>query len=329
VLKTYSGDHAEVYIAWGILVAINSYSLYTIYYDSVMQGKGLIKRSKQIQIVGQSVYLIVAVVLILLRFNLIAIVSAQALSVIIRRILAYRTIYTAAFRQQLYGVKTHPTKDILKPVYPNAVKVGLASLSEVLVNRSALILGGLFFSLNDVASYGLSLQVIMIIASISTVYFTSYQPKIAQYKVQNNNHAIALIYLKSCGIMFFTFIMGGTGLILFGDWALQIIKSQTPLLSLSFLIVMLVISYLDYNRGMAGWMLVAGNDVPFFKSNLITAGSTLCLLFAFLQYTDVGIWGLILAQGITQIIYQNWKWPMEVVRTLHIKSSDIKHFKIA
>ena len=83
VLKSYSDDHTEVYIAWAILVAINSYSLYTLYYDSLMQGKGLIKRSKQIQIIGQSMYLIVAVVLILLRFNLIAVVSAQALSVII------------------------------------------------------------------------------------------------------------------------------------------------------------------------------------------------------------------------------------------------------
>jgi O-antigen/teichoic acid export membrane protein len=294
-----------------------------MYYDSLMQGKGLIKRSKQIQIVGQSVYLVVAVALILLRFNLIAVVSAQALSIIIRRILSRRTIYTATFKQQLHGVKARPTKDILKPIFPNAVKVGLASLSEFLVHRSALILGGLFLSLNDVASYGLSLQIIMIIASISTVYFASYQPKIAQHKAQGNNPAIVLIYLKSCGMMLLTFTVCGTGLILFGDWAIQIIKSQTALLSLPFLTVMLIVFYLDFNRGMAGWVLVAGNDVPFFKSNLITAGATLCLLFVFLQYPNLGIWGLILAQGIAQGIYQNWKWPSEVMNTLHIKSSDI------
>jgi O-antigen/teichoic acid export membrane protein len=318
VLKTYSGSHTEVYIAWAILVAINAYSLYTMYYDSLMQGKGLIKRSKQIQIVGQSAYLVVAVILILLRFNLIAVVSAQALSIIIRRVLSYETIYTAEFKQQLRNVKARARKEILKPVYPNAIKIGLASLGEFLVNRSALIFGGLFLSLNEIASYGLSLQIIMIIGSTSVVYFTSYQPKIAQYKVQDNNHAIARIYLKSCGMMVFTFIMSGIGLVFFGDWALQIIKSQTPLLSSSFLIVMLIVSYLDYNRGMSGWVLVAGNSVPFFKSNLITAGATLCLLFVFLQYTNLELWGLILAQGITQGIYQNWKWPVEVVKELPI-----------
>jgi hypothetical protein len=290
-----------------------------MYYDSLMQGKGLIKRSKQIQIAGQSIYLIVAIALILLRFNLIAVVSAQALSVIIRRILAYRTIYTPEFKQRLQSVKAQVRKEILKPIYPNAVKVGLASLGEFLVSRSALIIGGLFLSLHEVASYGLSLQIIMIIATISVVYFASYQPKIAQYKVHGNDHAIVLIYLKSCGMMLFAFITGGLGLFFWGDWALQIIKSQTSLLSSPFLAAMLVISFLDYNRGMAGWVLVSGNSVPFFKSNLITAGTNLCLLFIFLQYTNAGIWGLILAQGTTQGIYQNWKWPIKVVKELHIK----------
>jgi O-antigen/teichoic acid export membrane protein len=325
VLKTYSGSHSEVYIAWAILVAINSYSLYTMYYDSLMQGQGLIKRSKQIQIVGQCVYLVVAVVLILLRFNLIAIVSAQALSVIIRRVLLYCTIYTDEFKQRLHNVKVYSKKKVLKSIYPNATKVGIASLGEFLVSRSALVIGSLFLSLNEIASYGLSLQLVMIIASISAVYFASYQPKIARYKVQNNDYAIVRIYLKSCGVMFFTFMVGGIGLIFFGDWALQIIKSQTLLLPSSFLIAMVIISYLDFNRGMAGWVLVAGNDVPFFKSNLITACLTLCLLFVFLQYANLGVWGLILAQGITQIAYQNWKWPMKVAKKLQISAVDIRN----
>jgi O-antigen/teichoic acid export membrane protein len=104
ILKTYSESHTEVYISWAILCIINSYSLYTLYYDSLLQGQGLVMKAKQIQVVGQVVYIIVAVVLILLKANLIAIVSAQALSIIIRRILSYRTIYTTEFKQHLHDV---------------------------------------------------------------------------------------------------------------------------------------------------------------------------------------------------------------------------------
>jgi O-antigen/teichoic acid export membrane protein len=105
ILKSYSGDHREVYISWIILCVINSYSLYTLYYESLMRGKGFIKRTKQIDVIGYTIYLAVAVVLILLRFNLIAIVSAQVLMVLIKRILSYQVIYTNSFRCNLQKTK--------------------------------------------------------------------------------------------------------------------------------------------------------------------------------------------------------------------------------
>jgi O-antigen/teichoic acid export membrane protein len=323
VLKTYFGSHSEVYIAWAILVAINSYSLYTMYYDSLMQGQGLIKRSKQIQIVGQSVYLIVAVVLILLRFNLIAIVSAQALSIIIRRILSYRTIYTGEFKQVLHKVKAQARKEIIKVVYPNAIKVGLTGIGAFLVLRASTIIGSLYLSLDTIASYGITIQIIIIISSIASVYFTTYQPKIVQYRTQNNSTAIKQIYVKGCLLLFGTFALGGVALALLGDWALNVIGSQTPLLSKSFMAIALLIYLLETNHANAGIILLTKNEVPYFKAALFSGAFTVILLFVFLEYTSLGVWALILAQGIAQACYQNWKWPMEVVKELCIKSSDM------
>jgi O-antigen/teichoic acid export membrane protein len=319
VLKTYSGDHTEVYIAWAILVAINSYLLYTMYYDSLMQGKGLIKRSKQIQIVGQSVYLIVAVVLILLRFNLIAVVSAQALSIIIKRILAHRTIYTATFKQHIQSVKAQLRKEILKPIYPNAVKVGFTTICEFIVSRSSIIIGSLYLPLDEIGSYGVTIQIIMIIATLAAVYFGTYSPKIAQKRVQNDNISIKQFYLKSCMFMFCVFFIGGLILTIFGDSVFSLIDSQTPLLTKSFIIVALFTYYIEGNRGMSGWVLVSKNDVPFFKATLIAGVATLILLFIFLQYTDWGVWGMLLAPAIVQGIYNSWKWPMTVMKELNIK----------
>jgi O-antigen/teichoic acid export membrane protein len=323
VLKTYSGDHTEVYIAWAILVAINAYSLYTMYYDSLMQGKGLIKRSKQIKIAGQTVYLIVAIVLILLRFNLIAVVSAQALSIVIIRILSYRIIYTLEFKQLLQNVKAQARKEILKPIYPNAIKVGLTGIGWFLVSRSAIIIGSLYLSLDVIASYGITIQVIGVITAVASVYFNSYQPKFVQYRVQNNNVAIKQLYLKGCLFIFCTFVIGGVALFFLGEWSLNLIRSKTSLLSDFFIIVALLIYLLEINHANAGNILLTKNEVPYFKASLVAGTTTLILLIGFLKYTNLGVWGLILAQGIAQGCYQNWKWPMVVVRDLNITSHDI------
>jgi O-antigen/teichoic acid export membrane protein len=319
ILKTYSGNHAEVYISWAILCIINSYSLYTLYYDSLLQGQGLIKRAKQIQVVGQTAYLIVAVVLILMQFNLIAVVSAQALSVIIRRILSYYTIYTADFKRHLRGTVAQSRKEILKFISPNAIKLGLTGLGSFLVTRSAIIIGSLYLSLDTIASYGITMQIIAIIGGLATVYFLSYQPKVAQYRTQNNIHEIKRIYLKTCLILFVTFIFCGAILLGFGDWALTLIGSQTPLLPKFLIAIALFIVLLEMNHATAGGFLLTKNEVPFFKASLISGGATVVLLFAFLNYTQMGVWALILAPGIAQAFYQNWKWPMVVMKELNVK----------
>ena len=66
ILKTYTGSHYEIYAAWLLFVFINTYNLYTLYYEALLLGAGLIKRSKQIIVIGQVLYLILAATLILL-----------------------------------------------------------------------------------------------------------------------------------------------------------------------------------------------------------------------------------------------------------------------
>ena len=316
ILKTYSHNHTEVYMSWAILCIINSYSLYTLYYDSLLQGQGLIKKAKQIQIVGQLIYLFVAVVMIVLQFNLIAVVCAQALSVIIRRFLSHKTIYTAEFKQRLHGVIAQSRRNILKLIYPNAVKVGLTGLGTFLITRSTVIIGSLYLSLETIASYGITMQIIAIIAGLATVYFSAYQPKMVQFRAQNNMPEIKHIYLKACFLLFGTYIICGAGLLCLGDWLLNVIGSQTPLLNKSVVALALIVMLLESNHAIAGGILLTKNEVPFFRASLFAGIVTVLLLFTFLEYTQAGVFGLILAPGIANGIYNNWKWPSEAIKNL-------------
>ncbi|MDR1055784.1 MAG: hypothetical protein LBL90_08185 [Prevotellaceae bacterium] len=323
VLRTYTGSHTEVYMAWVILVIINAYSLYTMYYDSLMQGKGLIKRSKQIDVIGYAVYLTVAAGLILMRFNLIAIVSAQALMVLIKRVLSYRTIYTPDFRQRLHNIKTQSRKAIIKAIYPNALKMGLNGVGWYLTSSAPMIIGSLFLPLNTVASYGITLQVVIIIRNMSYVYYFTYQPKIIQARTQGDTHVIKMFYLKSCRVQLFTFIVCGLALIFLGDWGLFLIKSKTLLLPALFIMVALLVYFFVSNYSIAEFVLLTKNDVLFYKASLVTGVVTIILTFVLLCYTKLGVWSLILAPGITQAAYLDWKWPAMVAKELRIKKQDV------
>lgn len=323
LLQNYKGNSQEVYIAWMILCTINTYSLYTLYYDSLLQGKGLIKRSKQIVIVGQTVYLGIATILIIFGFGLIAIVSAQASSVIIVRWMSYRSFFTLEFKQKLNETVTRNKNEVLKAIYPNALKLGLTSLGGFMVQRSALIIGSLYLSLESIASYGITLQLIAVITGLAGIYTATYQPKIAQLRVENNNIVIKELFLKGQLVFLFTYIIGGLGLLLVGEWGLKLIGSQTQLMSTTLIVGAIVISFLETNHSIAAGILVTKNEVPFFKASIFSGGATIILLLLFSQFTNFGLWLMICVPGIAQVVYQNWKWPLEVINELEISQKDV------
>lgn len=323
ILNKYHGDKTEVIIAWIILCILNTYNLYTLFYDSLLQGKGLIKRSKQILIIGQATYLVIASALIMNGQGLISIVSAQAISIVIIRILSNKTFFTRDLKIKLSNAETKPRKDIINAIYPNAVKIGLAMLGSFIIERASIIVGSLYLSLDEIASYSITVQIISVMGSLAVIYTSTYLPKMAQLRVSNEINQIKDIYIKGELVLLLTYIIGGLSLIFLGDWLLHLIGSQTSLISLNLMIIAIVVSVLEKNHSLAGAVLVTKNEVPFFKASIFAALLTMILLILLFQMTKSGIWVMIAAPGLAQIFYQNWKWPYEVVKDLGICLNDV------
>jgi hypothetical protein len=120
------------------------------------------------------------------------------------------------------------------------------------------------------------------------------------------------LYHRSILILILTYFTGGFLLILAGQPILHLLGSQTNLLSSVMLFTILLISLLEKNHAMAGGVLLLKNEVPFYKAAIISGIATVIVLYVFLHFLDYGIWAMILAPGLVQIAYQNWKWPLKL-----------------
>ena len=69
ILQKYTGDKQDAMVAWLLLIAINCYNLYTFYYDALLIGKGYVTRSQQINMLGQTIYIGLAIGLIYAGFG--------------------------------------------------------------------------------------------------------------------------------------------------------------------------------------------------------------------------------------------------------------------
>lgn len=310
LLKTYKSSHSEIYISWVLLCLITSYNLYTLYYDSLIQGKGLVKKDKQINIVGQILNITISIILMMLGFKIISIIIGQIVSVLVVRYLSYKTFYTSEIKGELESVDGNSSNEILKIIYPNAVKIGLTSLGGILVTRSSLIIGSLYLSLGQIASYGITMQLISVIAGLSTIYFATHQPQIVSFRVSNIKSGILKIYKNSLLLLVFTYIIGGCGLYFIGPLALEFIDSKTKLITGSLIIVAVVGSMLEINVGIGGSILLTKNYVPFFKASLLSGFSIVILLILYAKLFHFSLLPMILIPIIVNIAYQGWKWPL-------------------
>ena len=319
ILKTYTGSHYEIYAAWLLFVFINTYNLYTLYYEALLLGAGLIKRSKQIIVIGQVLYLILAATLILLGFNLIALISAQVLSVIVVRYFSYRTIFTPSFTKSFSECKANDSDEIFKSIVPNAVKMGLTSLGGFMVQKSAILIGSLYLTLSEIASYGITVQIINVIATIALIYHSTYLPKITQLRVLGDNDKIRILYIKGKIIYVGLFLIGAMMFYFLGPSILNIIKSNTTLVSGTVMIFLLILAFVENNIIMASNIILSKNEVPFYKASLLSGLVIIFFLIVTFKYTQFGILCMVVVPLMVDILYQGWKWPLAVNKDLDIK----------
>lgn len=319
ILQKYAGDRQDAMIAWVLLIAINCYNLYTYYYDALLLGKGYVKRTQQITILGQGIYIGLAIGLIYVGMGLTAIVASQLVSTVIRRVMSYRVFFTDDITSRLAAAVAKEPKEILAAISPNAIKIGLTGLGGFLVNKSAILIGSAFLTLGDVAVYGITVQVMDILARCATVFYQAYTPKLAQCRAENDLASLKRYYLLCISSLWAVYIVGGLMWIGLGDWALGVINSQTGFVPTTMLVVMLVISTLEHNHSVSAGFIMADNKIPFFIPSLMSGAATVVLLLIFLGPLSWGMWGLILAPGFAQLAYQNWKWPSVLIKELWCK----------
>lgn len=314
LMADYSGNVREVYVAWIVVVVINCYNLYTLYYESLLNGRGLVKRVHQIIFAGNVVYILFAIVLIMMGGGLVAVVSSQAISVLLVRYLSKRAFFTKDVVDNLRVAEGNDYREILSAITPNAVKVGLTSLGGFVINKSSVFIGSLFVSLELMASYGITLQLLVVIGMMGGIVSRVYMPKVFQWRVEGRIDLVKKMFYASSVVMLVVFALSGVIIVLWGNWMLAVLKSSTMLLPTGLLILVFIQYYLEYNHANAAQYLLARNEVPFFKASLVSALGVIVMLLVFVVWLDLGLLGMILAPTIVQALYQNWKWPLEVVK---------------
>ena len=259
----------EIMISWFIYTTSTVLNLYYSYYNALLVGRGLVKENNQLIIITRSTYLVLAALGLIAGYGLIAVATANFLSIIINRLVAIHFFYRNGLRKILRN--TQATKEKLLPIlWVNAKKNGLSSLGGYFVQKGNLLFISMFLPLETVASYGLTVNLINILSGVSPLYLGTHIPEIYKDRIDNNLPDIRRIFGEGIFVFYLLYILGALCLVLLGPWALELFHSKTQLLPPGPLLLMLFVQFLESNHGMAATLITTRNEVPYLKAALIS-----------------------------------------------------------
>ena len=319
----YSGDNKqEIWIAWFTYGGLVAYEFYTCYYNSLMSGRGLVKKNMQIIVFSQSIRIVVSVICLLMGLGIISMIIGMLVSDIVNRTLSYYTFYDKKIKAEIKAATTMPVMEVMKVMAPNAFKIGLTTFGFFALSQAITFISPFYLTLPEIAQYGISKQMIMLIVSIGGTWFGTFYPQLTQYRVQGDDVSVKRLFVKGILVMIIIFIVAGSGLLLLGNPILELIHSKTFLLNGWMLLLMIFFAFFEATQSMSTSTLLTKNEVPFFKSVLLSGAGSLVLLFVFFKFTHLGVLSMILAPGIALSVYHNWRWPSLVISELKVRPKD-------
>lgn len=295
------------------------FQIYYGYYGALLTGSGKIRESKKASVYTSLLKIGLTYFLLLAGAGLLGLVAANLVSPFLTRYLSYTYYFTPGQRALLkpYRISVAERRALFRIIWHNSKKMGICSLSSYLTHGATFMLAGFYLPLSEVASYGLLVQLLTLLAGVSGILFTLYLPRFSSLRLRNQPEILYRESALTFCVFYGLYFVGAFILIAGGNYLLRIAGSQT-LLPDAYLVAFASLVWLfDGNAWNCCLLIVSRNEFPFLKNILFTALGLLSGSYVGLAWAGGGIGTLIIVQALAQGMVYDWYWPRYVLREMH------------
>lgn len=313
------GPYLGAWLIYALGIGIN---FYIIYLPSVLKGIGHIADSQKIFVLSRSIQLILSIIGVLLGGGLYALSFGFLCGSLLIFIFSTKMAGKIEYLDLRKG-KTKNTNEIINIIWFNAKRMVLVTIGRYFSTQGGILICSTFISLEISGAYGLTMQALQAVASISNIYLQTLIPSISAASIKNNNKERKASF--SAGICMF-WLLYPIGILLVGVFCnpfLRLLHANTVLLEgLPFGILatgyFFLANYVNFNI-----VFESQNRIPHTKAEFIFGVVNLCGMFIVSAIFDFKIWGIILMQTLMPLCFNAWYWPRQVMRMLNANIKEL------
>lgn len=305
----------EVLIAWGTITIALGMDLYFTWVGSLLIGAGKIRHTYFGNIAGKTVYVSTAISALGYGGGLTEIAFCYMLGVLVSRLLAQWFAREFFDNKDTYKTSLYKKIDYLSIIWRTAWRAGMVALGTFLISRSNIFIVTTFLGVETTASYAVSQQILLALVAVGQLPFHIGLPQFVSARVAKDKYILSRL-TKRATLFYLTFTLSGLSLLVsLSQFFLEFIESNVAFLPPNSFLLLGIVLVLEGNHSNFAHIITTSNRVPFLQPALFS-GLAVVVLATFAAMAGTGLVGIIFAQGAVQLAYNNWKWPLVVIREL-------------
>lgn len=319
--KTAELPHAETLrMAWVVFAFGCALNTVGNFWPALLTGINGVREAQKVFLIALSLNYAIAIIGLLTGFGLWALVSGQLVMGLVNRLLG-RYYFLKIAGDKLQYRQERADMSLLKTMWPTSWRLAAITVGLYFMVQANTMLTSVFLDLRATAEYGLSLQVVLFLSQISCVWVLVKMPLISQLRGKHELEEIRSIFISRLRLFLLSYSVGMLGLFFVGDWLLtHVVSTKTHLLPPIQLLVLLIVIGLEAHAALYRELVQTANVNPFVKPILVSALFSVLLVMGLTP--SYGIWGVLIAPGIAQLVYNNWWIVTEGVRSLELSRGE-------
>lgn len=314
-------DQNAIRMSWIVFCLGVFLNLVFSYCESLVRGVGDITGASVAIIVASLSQLLVSSLLLVFGFGILGASSGFFVQgIVFRFICMYRFDHFENLGNKLKVTKVSigEVRSTIRAVSRNALKDTFVSISSYLSTTANTLICSTFFSLSVAGNYSVSMQIINAAALLAGTVSVAFQPSL-QSAFSNKDLALAR---EICGKVLVVYHFGFWLILLIVFVLVMPILEQIKQgfsLSAGLMAIMAVYFYLWKHHSVCASLISNSNSIPYMTSFIISSFAGVALSLILVTFFNMGIFGLMVGQIVSQAVYNNWKWPKALASMLGTK----------
>jgi O-antigen/teichoic acid export membrane protein len=285
--------------AFFLFTAGMTLNMYGYFWMNMLFGVDRVRQGQQIFAFGLVLNYLFCVVGLLLGAGLYALAIGQIALALVPRCLAQRIVQRDFLMPSLVSQKVE-----WLDLWPMTWRSGLCSFGSYLGLPAMTLVCAQITGLADTAKFGLSLQLALMLHSLSSTWMSVLWPRLGSMRTRHEFSAMKRLIRDRLALSLATYLIGGTVAWFLAPEVLHLFRSKTDFLPALPLAALLLVVGIDMVVGLFSAILLTGNRVPQLGAVLING--LLAVWFAVILSHPLGILGIVLAPACAQVCFNLW-----------------------